>query len=147
MNDRSYAIIEAPSNLGLRPTGVELLPEALLRHGLAERLQARRVVRLEVPRYDDVRDPDTLTLNARAIAAWSPKLADAVADVLDRGEFPVVLGGDCSIVLGPTLALKRRAATAAVHRRHADSISRGRTLWRSRIEWIWPSRRDMALPC
>ncbi len=108
MNDRSYAIIEAPSNLGLRPTGVELLPEALLRHGLAERLQARRVVRLEVPRYDDVRDPDTLTLNSRAIASWSPKLADAVADVLDRGEFPVVLGGDCSIVLGPTLALKRR---------------------------------------
>ena len=108
VNDRSYAIIEAPSNLGLRPTGVELLPETLLRHGLAERLQARHAVRVEVPRYHDVRDPDTLTLNAHAIATWSPKLADAVSDVLDRGEFPVVLGGDCSIVLGPTLALKRR---------------------------------------
>ena len=108
MSDRRYAIIEAPSNLGLRPTGVELLPEALLRQGLAERLQARHAVRLEVPRYSDTRDPDTLTLNAHAIAAWSPRLADAVADVLDREEFPVVLGGDCSIVLGSTLALKRR---------------------------------------
>jgi arginase len=108
VNDRRYAIIEAPSNLGLRPTGVELLPQALLRHGLAERLRARHAIRLEVPRYDDMRDPDTLTLNAQAIAAWSPKLADAFADVLDRNEFPVVLGGDCSIVLGPTLALKRR---------------------------------------
>lgn len=108
MNDRKYAIIEAPSNLGLRPTGVELLPEALLRNGLAERLQARHAIRLDVPRYQDVRDPDTLTLNAHAIAAWSPKLADAVSDVIDRGEFPVVLGGDCSIVLGSTLALKRR---------------------------------------
>jgi arginase len=28
--------------------------------------------------------------------------------VIDGGEFPVVLGGDCSIVLGSTLALKRR---------------------------------------
>jgi arginase len=108
MSDRNYAIIEAPSNLGLRPTGVELLPGALLRYGLAERLRARHAVRLEVPRYSEVRDSDTLTLNAQAIAAWSPKLADAVADVLDRSEFPVVLGGDCSILLGTTLALKRR---------------------------------------
>ena len=27
---------------------------------------------------------------------------------MDRGEFPVVLGGDCSILLGGLLALKRR---------------------------------------
>lgn len=108
MNARGYAIIEAPSNLGLRPTGVELLPETLLSHGLAERLHARHAGRLQVPEYDAARDPETLTLNAQAIAQWSPKLADAVGEVLDRGEFPVVLGGDCSIVLGPMLALKRR---------------------------------------
>ncbi|MEJ1095518.1 MULTISPECIES: arginase family protein [unclassified Pseudoxanthomonas] len=108
MSDRNYAIIEAPSNLGLRPTGVELLPETLLRYGLAERLRARHAARLDVPRYSDVRDPDTLTLNAQAIAAWSPKLADAIADVLEQNDFPVVLGGDCSILLGSTLALKRR---------------------------------------
>jgi arginase len=108
VSGRNYAIIEAPSILGLKPTGVERLPEALLRHGLAERLQARHAARLEVPAYSDVRDPDTLTLNAQAIAAWSPQLADAVAAVLDRDEFPVVLGGDCSILLGTTLALKRR---------------------------------------
>jgi arginase len=103
-----YAIIEAPSNLGLKPTGVETLPDALLRHGLAERLNARRAGRLEAPAYGFDRDPETMTLNAHAIAAWSPKLADAVGEVLDAGEFPVVLGGDCSIVLGPALALKRR---------------------------------------
>lgn len=31
----SYAIIEAPSHLGLRASGVEALPEALLAAGLA----------------------------------------------------------------------------------------------------------------
>ena len=35
-------------------------------------------------------------------------LADAVAAVLDEGEFPVVLGGDCSVLLGTMLALRRR---------------------------------------
>jgi len=35
-------------------------------------------------------------------------LAGAVAATLDAGRFPVLLGGDCSIVLGPLLALRRR---------------------------------------
>ncbi|MCL1633636.1 arginase family protein [Luteimonas sp. SX5] len=108
MSERRYAIIEAPSNLGLRPTGVELLPEALLGHGLATRMQARHATRLRVPAYGSARDEETLTLNAHSIAAWSPKLADAMEEALDRGEFPVVLGGDCSILLGTTLAFKRR---------------------------------------
>jgi arginase len=105
---RRYAIIEAPSILGLAPTGVETLPEGLLAHGLADRIDARRAGRLDTPPYDARRDPDTLTLNAKAIAAWTPRLADAIEAVVDRGEFPLILGGDCSIVLGATLAFRRR---------------------------------------
>jgi arginase len=105
---RPYALIEAASVLGLKPTGVEKLGERLLSLGLADRLHARRAARLTAPPYSFERDLETHTLNARAIAEWSPKLADAVEQVLDAGEFPVVLGGDCSIVLGSTLALKRR---------------------------------------
>lgn len=108
MRHRSYAIVEAPSVLGLKPTGVEQLPQALLRHGLAERLRARVATRLVPPAYDPEIDAATQTLNAEAIARWSPQLADAVEKVLDRDEFPVVLGGDCSILLGCTLALRRR---------------------------------------
>nr|WP_283815352.1 arginase family protein [Bradyrhizobium liaoningense] len=103
-----YAIIEAPSTLGLATDGVERLPERLLNLGLAERIGARRAGRLVVPPKNPVPDPGTGTLNAAAIAAWSPKLADAVEAVLDAGEFPVVLGGDCTIVLGSMLALRRR---------------------------------------
>jgi arginase len=105
---RRYALIEAPSILGLKPTGVDKLSDQLLGAGLAERLQARRASRVETPPYEFERDPETLTLNAHAIAQWSPKLADAMESVLDSGEFPVILGGDCSILLGSTLALKRR---------------------------------------
>jgi arginase len=106
--ERRYAILEAPSVLGLKPTGVERLPQTLLRHGLAERLGARHAGVLIPPTYDPYIDPTTHMLNAPAIARWSVVLADAVADVLDRREFPVVLGGDCSILLGPALALRRR---------------------------------------
>jgi arginase len=105
----NVAVIEAPSILGLRPTGVETLPDALMRAGLIDRLRARDAGRVEPEAaYDAARDPVTLTLNASGIASYSRALADAVGGVIDRGEFPVVLGGDCSIVLGDLLALKRR---------------------------------------
>ena len=106
--NRRYAIVEAPSILGLKPTGVELLPERLIENGLADQIGARRAARVETPRYDARRDPKTGTLNARGIATWSPELADAVEAVVEAGEFPVVLGGDCSIILGTALALRRR---------------------------------------
>ncbi len=108
MAQRQYAVIEAPSILGLKPTGVDRLAECLLKDGLAERVNARHAGRVEPPPYSPNRDPETGTLNARAIAEWSPRLADAIGDVLDRGEFLLILGGDCSILLGATLALKRR---------------------------------------
>ncbi|NEE12206.1 arginase family protein [Streptomyces sp. SID7499] len=105
---RKVAIVEAPSVLGLRPTGVEDLPAALLGAGLAEGLGARHAGRVEPPPYDPERDPATGLLNPGGIAAYSVALAGAVGDVLGHGRFPVVLGGDCSVLLGTLLALRRR---------------------------------------
>jgi arginase len=118
---RQYAIIEAPSVLGLRPTGVERLPEALLGAGLDALLRARRAGRVEPPPYDDRRDPETLMLNPQGIADYTPRLADAIAAVLESGDFPLVLGGDCSIVLGSLLALRRRGRYGLLYvDAHAD---------------------------
>lgn len=103
-----FAIVEAPSILGLHPTGVERLPKALLGAGLAEKLSARHATRVEPPPHDALRDQATMLMNPRAIAGYSIELADAVGLVIDGGEFPIVLGGDCSIVLGNLLALRRR---------------------------------------
>jgi arginase len=80
----------------------------LLAEGLGARLEARRAGRVEPPRYDYHRDPETMLLNSRGIADYSVALADVVESVIDEGEFPLVLGGDCSILLGCLLALKRR---------------------------------------
>ena len=103
-----YAILEAPSNLGLRSTGVENSPTTLLELGLGRRLSARRAGRVEVPSYNFVRDPQTRMLNAENIADYAVALADALELIFEQGEFPVVLGGDCSILLGSLLALRRR---------------------------------------
>ncbi|HEY5989692.1 MAG TPA: arginase family protein [Streptosporangiaceae bacterium] len=105
-----YAILEAPSALGHVPEhlGVERAPGALLAAGLADGLAARRAGRVLAAGYSAARDPATKVMNPQALNQYSTLLADAVSAVLDDGEFPVVLGGDCSIVLGAMLALRRR---------------------------------------
>jgi arginase len=103
-----YAIIEAPSNLGLFPSGVERLPDAVLAAGFADRIGARRVGRVSPPPYDSRRDAVTGLLNPTGLRDYAFQLAAATGEVLDGGEVPVVLGGDCSILLGNLLALRRR---------------------------------------
>jgi arginase len=105
---KSIAVIEAPSILGLRPTGVEHLPDALVRAGLVARLHARHAGRVNAPTYSDVRDLETGFLNPQGIANYSRQLAERIEEMLDQGAFPLVLGGDCSILLGAMLALNRR---------------------------------------
>src|SRR5215469_16752923 len=105
-----YAILEAPSALGHVPEhrGVERAPGVLLRAGISAGLAARPAGRVAASGYCAERDPATDVMNPQAIREYSTLLADAVATVLDAGEFPVVLGGDCSILLGTMLALRRR---------------------------------------
>lgn len=108
MRPRRYAILEAPSTLGLAGDGVEKLPDRLLELGLAEHLKARRAGRLAVPAKKAEVDATSMVLNAEAISSWTPQLADAVEAILAAGEFPLILGGDCTIVLGSMLACRRR---------------------------------------
>jgi arginase len=103
-----YVILEAPSILGLFPGGVERLPEALLGAGLAEALSAQHGGVVEPPSYEERRDPPTGIRNAAALRQYAYQLADATGAVIDAGYTPVVLGGDCSILLGNLLALSRR---------------------------------------
>jgi len=116
-------VIEVPSPLGLRPTGLEAAPDALRNAGLHERLGPLDVVRIDVPSYSDVRDTETGILNAGGIATVAYDVADAVDEALDWDRFPVVLRGDCSIVLGPMLALRRRGRYGLVFLDgHADFV-------------------------
>jgi arginase len=102
------SIVDAPSVLGLFPRGVETLPDALHRRDIAGRLGVSRLRSLTPPAYSPERDPATGINNAAGIVAFARTLADAVTDELDAGAFSLVLGGDCTIVFGPLLALASR---------------------------------------
>ncbi|MER5733735.1 arginase family protein [Streptomyces sp. NPDC002138] len=111
---RTIVLLDAPSNLGLRPPapgavpGVYKLAGALREQGLLARLGAREGGVLVPPRYDrgDWREGDGV-FHAPALAAYTVALADRIEKHLRDGEFPVVLGGDCSIQLGACLAMRR----------------------------------------
>jgi arginase len=107
-------VLDAPSVLGLRPPapgkvpGCWRLPGALRRHGLVERLGAADAGRVEPPPYRPEIDPATGVRNGDTMPGYSVALADRLQRLLDTGAFPLVLGGDCSILLGGMLALRRR---------------------------------------
>jgi arginase len=87
---------------------VRLMPDALRARGLRDRIEAADGGRIVAPPYSFDIDPDIQVRNAAAISAYSRQLADALTPFLDNGMFPLVLGGDCSILLASGLALKRR---------------------------------------
>jgi arginase len=106
-----FAIIDAPSILGLRPTGVQYLPEALKAAGLMKKLKAEYEGRVLSLPYNPQRDKYTTLLNPDTIRAFSLQLAEKVISVLHKKQFPIVLGGDCSILIGNLLALKQMGSS------------------------------------
>ncbi|WP_328773996.1 arginase family protein [Streptomyces sp. NBC_00286] len=119
----SLVVLDAPSNLGLRPPapgtvpGCYKLAGALREQRIVQRLGALEGGVVVPPRYDrgDWREGDGV-FNAAAIATYTRKLADRIEHHVRAGDLPVVLGGDCSIQLGASLALRRigRFGLAAV---------------------------------
>lgn len=104
----NIAILDAPTDLGLMPIGVDGLGAALQTAGLREGLDAAYAGRVEPLPYDERRDDETGLLNPRGLRDFALQQAAAVGALLDRGAFPLVLGGDDSILFGNLLALRRR---------------------------------------
>lgn len=112
--ERRIALIAAPSNLGLMPQpgerepGARKAPDVLQSLGIGERLRAESSRTVPAPPYSPEVDATTGVRNAPALRRYSEMLADAVGEELVAGRFPLVIGGDCSVLLGPALALRRR---------------------------------------
>ncbi|MGK9236723.1 arginase family protein [Inquilinus limosus] len=115
------ALIRAPSNLGLRPLrpghepGTWRAPEVLTRAGLAARLGPVRTVDLERPRYSTEKPPGTVLRNGPAIRRFNAQVAGAVEAALRDRLFPVVVGGDCSILIGCLAGVRRHSELSLVH--------------------------------
>lgn len=115
------ALIRAPSNLGLRPLrpghepGTWRAPQALTEAGLESWLRSDRTVDLDRPRYSTEPQPGTVLRNGPAIRRFNEQVADAVDAALRDRLFPVVVGGDCSILIGALAGVRRHSELALVH--------------------------------
>src|SRR5690606_8561164 len=111
---RELTLLDAPSNLGLSPPvpgsapGASKLAGALRDRRILERLGAVDAGVVTPPRYLPDLERGSRTRNHAGIATNTVNLADRVGQIIGAGGFPLLHGGDCSILLGPALALRRR---------------------------------------
>lgn len=103
-------LICAPYHLGRRRQGMGAGPERLLAGGAADRLRSAGHA-VEVAEIGPPRPTDH---EVAAYFAVQESLAEATADAVSAGAFPLVLGGNCGCVLGVTAGLAPRAAGGVV---------------------------------
>jgi arginase len=118
---RPLALLGAPSAIGLSPyrgggpREVDRAPGVLRSLGLGARVGATDFgdVVPEAP-YRDVERPVRGVRNAADVAAFNRRLGVRVADLVRRGYFPLLLGGDCSILLGVLHGLREQSGEVGV---------------------------------
>ena len=109
MTTARLALIGVPTNSGGTADGVASSPAVLRQRGLATALARHRgftdagdlVLPVPVP----VRGPSGL-LAEDALVAMIERVAQAVGAARSRGWFPLLLGGDCPVILGALAALQ-----------------------------------------
>lgn len=137
---RQVSIISAPLSLGLRPgekgqePGAWRAPEVLLATGLAKKVGAQRQIALPRPGYDFNERPKTRIRNGDTLRAFLLELGDRVLAELHAGRFPLVLGGDCSVMLGCLYGARRAGGRGLVHvDGHSDFFHPGNYDTKSRL--------------
>jgi arginase len=115
-------VVDGPSNLGLRPPKPGTVPGCYKLAGTVRdqefvaRIGAEDGGCVTPPRYDrGAWKPGDGVFNAEAMAQYTVKLADRVAGFVRQRKFVVLLGGECSNLLGPALALKRLGRYGVVY--------------------------------
>lgn len=98
-------LVGVPFNSAGRTDGVARGPQALRRAGLVEAVEGTgRAVTdhgdLELGQPTATRDPDSHVIASALLAPMVRSVRQTVTASLDAGAFPVVLGGDCPVLLG-----------------------------------------------
>ncbi len=127
-------VLDAPSNLGLRPPapgrapGAAKLASALRKRGLIERLGAEDAGVVPAPAYSPDPDAETWFRNGAGLRDYSQRLADRVSALVGQRRFVLVLGGDCSVLIGSMLGLRSLGRHGLVFIDGHDDFSPARRL-------------------
>jgi arginase len=93
-------LLGAPLDSSGDGRGEERAPEALRAAGLAAAFDARDAGDVAPPLRDPERDPASGVIAHAQLRRSSENLRDAVAGALRDGDRPLVVGGDCTLLLG-----------------------------------------------
>ena len=111
---KEIKIIEFPSNLGLKQLhenkepGVYKLPDWLRENGFYDLLGVSDIIALPRLEYAMDKDEETKVRNGKKIREYALSQAEIISELLkDNNTFSLVIGGDCSILIGNALALKQ----------------------------------------
>jgi arginase family enzyme len=101
----SLTLIDAPIDCSGAGRGEERAPTALRAAGLVERLNAGDAGETDARVRDTRRDPKTGVIGALEVRRASAAIASGVREAREAGHCPIVLGGDCTLLLGVFQAL------------------------------------------
>ncbi|HEY6976379.1 MAG TPA: arginase family protein [Chitinophagaceae bacterium] len=110
---RKIILIEAPSNLGLQEPlpgvepGVKFFPAGMEKENFAGKAGIEEKISVIPPAYTTEIDTESKVRNAGRIIDYSKQLSNAIDRQIQNKKLSVVIGGDCSILLGAALSLKR----------------------------------------
>lgn len=105
----AFTVIDAPIDSSGTGRGEERAPAALRATGFLERLDARDAGEADAWIRDPRRDPATGVVGAGEVRRAAGAIASRVREVLEAGERPLVLGGDCTLLLGVFTAVPDRS--------------------------------------
>ncbi|MBX2896493.1 MAG: arginase family protein [Cyclobacteriaceae bacterium] len=121
--NKELVVIKAPSNLGLKKMkyadangpGVRKMPQIFDDFKFSDRLGIKRVISTTPAPYRGNLDKASGIRNVKALIEYSIELSSVIEKEIVTQKFPIVIGGDCSILIAPALALRRIGEYGLVH--------------------------------
>jgi arginase len=99
-------LLGAPMDSSGAFVGCERLPAALRSAGIGKSFGIPDAGNLQVTIADPVRDPATGVIGLRDLLGASAVVREGVGRLLAEGRRPLVLGGDCTLLIGVAAALR-----------------------------------------
>jgi arginase len=101
---RTVSFLSVPFDLGAGRKGVDLGPSAIIQAGLVRRLTQLGIDYIQEGEISSPvttkSSPNLQLKNMDEVVAVNTKLAEHVSGIVEKGNFPLILGGDHSIAIG-----------------------------------------------
>lgn len=95
--------------------GARKMPNVFRDLNLPKSIGVTECIEVAAPNYNGEKDTESGILNLDQLVLYTRKLAQVIKEVVSDGKFPIVIGGDCSILLGSMLALKQIGKYGLAH--------------------------------